>query len=168
VAAVCDRSPGHLVVPTAGAWTICGSGPDGPQPGGRRDTFLARSPDGPSSWSDIPRWRGVVFFSSYDLDLVPWGRDLRVLRVSTSPGASPDYVHGDLFYRGSVPKNLVPVEKATKPDLFQPFPSLSNGHLDRVSLPLITRVTKTPQGPPHTWCLLLSFTNHLRNRMRKE
>jgi hypothetical protein len=40
--------------------------------------------------------------------------------------------------------------------LFQPFPSLSNGHLDRVGLPLITRVTKTPQGPPHTWCLLLS------------
>jgi hypothetical protein len=37
-----------------------------------------------------------------------------------------------------------------------------------VSLPLITRVTKTPQGPPHTWCLLLSFTKHLRNGMRKE
>jgi hypothetical protein len=52
--------------------------------------------------------------------------------------------------------------------LFQPFPSLSNGRLDRVSLPLITRVTKTPQGPPHTWCLLQSFTKHLRNRMRKE
>jgi hypothetical protein len=32
--------------------------------------------------------------------------------------------HGDLFYRGLVPKKLVPVEEATKPDLFQPFPSL--------------------------------------------
>jgi hypothetical protein len=42
--------------------------------------------------------------------------------------------HGDLFYRGSVPKNLIPVEEATKAGLFQPFPSLSNGHLDRVSL----------------------------------
>jgi hypothetical protein len=33
--------------------------------------------------------------------------------------------HDDLFYRGSVPKNLIPVEEATKPGLFQPFPSLS-------------------------------------------
>jgi hypothetical protein len=37
--------------------------------------------------------------------------------------------HGDLFYRGSLPKNLVPVEVVTKTDPF----SLSNGHLDRVS-----------------------------------
>jgi hypothetical protein len=43
-----------------------------------------------------------------------------------------------------------------------------NGHLDRVSLLLITRVIKTPQGPPHTWCLLLGFTNQLRKEMRKE
>jgi hypothetical protein len=58
--------------------------------------------------------------------------------------------------------------KPQRPGLFQPFPSLSNGHLDLVSLLLITRVTKTPQGPPHTWCLLLSFTKHLRIGMRKE
>jgi hypothetical protein len=92
VAAVCDGSPGRLVVLAAGAWTICGSGPDGPQPGGRSDAFPACSPDGPSSWPDSLRWCRVVFFSSYDLDLVHWGRHLRVLRVSRSPGASPDYV----------------------------------------------------------------------------
>jgi hypothetical protein len=50
---------------------------------------------------------------------------------------------------------------------FNPFP-LSNGRLDWVSLLLITRATKTPQGPPHTWCLLLGFTKHSRIRMRKE
>jgi hypothetical protein len=37
--------------------------------------------------------------------------------------------HGDLFYRGSIPKNLVPVEVSPlrwsqRPGLFQPFPSL--------------------------------------------
>jgi hypothetical protein len=30
----------------------------------------------------------------------------------------------DLFYRGSVLANLLPVEEATKTGLFQPFPSL--------------------------------------------
>jgi hypothetical protein len=84
-------SPGRLVVLAAGARTVRDSGPDDPQPGGRSDAFTARSPDGPSSGPDGPRWRRVVF-SSYDLDLVPWGRDLRVLWVSRSPGASPDDV----------------------------------------------------------------------------
>jgi hypothetical protein len=37
--------------------------------------------------------------------------------------------HGDLFYRGSVPKNLVRMSQV----YFNPFP-LSNGHLDRMSL----------------------------------
>jgi hypothetical protein len=92
VAAVCDESLGRLVVLAVGAQTIRCSRPDGLQPGGRSDTFPARSLDGPSSGPDGPRWRRVVFFSSYDLDLVPWGRDLRVLRVNRSPGASPDYV----------------------------------------------------------------------------
>jgi hypothetical protein len=90
--AVYDGSPGRLIVLAAGAWTVRGSGPDGPQPGGRSGAFTARSPDGPSSGPDGPRWRRVVFFSSYDLDLVPWGRDLRVPRVSRSPVASPDDV----------------------------------------------------------------------------
>jgi hypothetical protein len=97
--AVCDGSRGRLAVLTAGARTVRASGPDGPQPGGRSGAFSARSPDGPisgpdgpSSGPDGPRLRRVIFFSSYDLDLVPWGRDLRVLRVSRSPGASPDDV----------------------------------------------------------------------------
>jgi hypothetical protein len=77
---------GRLIVLAVGALTVRGSGPDSPQPGGRSGAFTARSPDGPSSGPDGPRWRRVVFFSSYDLDLVPWGRDLRVLRVSRSPG----------------------------------------------------------------------------------
>jgi hypothetical protein len=61
---------------------------------------------------------------------------------------------GDLFYRGSVPKNLVPVEEVTKTGSI-PTLSLSQTSL-RPSEPssLISRVTKTPQGPPHTWCLL--------------
>jgi hypothetical protein len=32
--------------------------------------------------------------------------------------------HGDLFYRGSVPKNLVPVEVVTKIGSLSTFPSL--------------------------------------------
>jgi hypothetical protein len=83
--AVCDGSPSRLEMLAAGARKVRGSGSDGPQPGGRNSAFTARSPDG-------PRWRRVVFFSSYDLDLVPWGRDLMVLWVSRSPGASPDDV----------------------------------------------------------------------------
>jgi hypothetical protein len=92
VVAVYDGSPGRLAVLAAGAQTVRDSGPNGLQPGGRIGAFTARSPDGPSSRPDGPRWRRVVFFSSYDLDLVPWDRDLRALRVSRSPGASPDDV----------------------------------------------------------------------------
>jgi hypothetical protein len=58
--------------------------------------------------------------------------------------------HDDLFYRGSVPKNLVPVEEATKVRSIPTLFPLSNGHLDRMSLLLNHLVTKTPQGPPHT------------------
>jgi hypothetical protein len=39
--------------------------------------------------------------------------------------------HGDLFYRCSVPKNLIPGHKGWV--YFNPFP-LSNNHLDLVSL----------------------------------
>jgi hypothetical protein len=77
--------------------------------------------------------------------------------------------HDDLFYRGSVPKNLILIEEAIKAESISTLSlSLSICHLDRVSLLLITRVTKTPQGPPHTRCLLLSFTKHLRIGMTKE
>ena len=45
--------------------------------------------------------------------------------------------HDDLFYGGLVPKNLVPVEEATKA-----------GSISTLSLSQM--VTKTPQGSPHT------------------
>jgi hypothetical protein len=83
---------GRLAVLAMGARTVRDSGPDGPQSGDRSDVFTTRSPDGPSSGPDGPRWHRVVFFFSCDLDLVPCGRDLRVLRVSRSPGASPNDV----------------------------------------------------------------------------
>jgi hypothetical protein len=55
VATVCDGSLGRLAVLAAGVRTVRGSGPDGPQPGGRSDAFPTRSPDEPSSGSDGPR-----------------------------------------------------------------------------------------------------------------
>jgi hypothetical protein len=58
--------------------------------------------------------------------------------------------HDDLFYRGSVPKNLIPIEKATKVG-FIPTLSLSQSvpQTGR-AFSFITLVTKTPQGSPHT------------------
>jgi hypothetical protein len=41
--------------------------------------------------------------------------------------------HCDLFYRGSVPRNLIPVEEATKA-VSIPTLSLSVGHIDRLRL----------------------------------
>jgi hypothetical protein len=64
VVAVCARSLGRLEVLAAGARTVRGSGPDGPQPSSRSGAFPARSPDGLSSVSDDQRWCRVVFFSS--------------------------------------------------------------------------------------------------------
>jgi hypothetical protein len=92
MAAVSDGSPGRLAVLAAGAQMVRGSGPDGPQPSGKSGSFPMCSPDGSSSGPDNPRWCRIVFFSSKELDLVPRGRDLRVLLVSRSPGASPDDV----------------------------------------------------------------------------
>jgi hypothetical protein len=59
--------------------------------------------------------------------------------------------HGDLFYGGSVPKNLVPIEEVTKTGSISTL-SLSLKRSLRPSEPssLISWVTKTPQGPPHT------------------
>jgi hypothetical protein len=42
--------------------------------------------------------------------------------------------HGDLFYRSSVPKNLIPVEEATKVESISILSLSLKGHLDRVSL----------------------------------
>jgi hypothetical protein len=57
--------------------------------------------------------------------------------------------HGDLF-TGSVPKNLVPVEEATTAGSI-PTLSLSQSVTQTGrGFSLITWVTKTPQGTPHT------------------
>jgi hypothetical protein len=62
--------------------------------------------------------------------------------------------HGDLFYRGSVLANLLPVEEATKAGSLSTLPSLKRS-TDRVSfLFLITWNTKFLQGSPQDWCLL--------------
>jgi hypothetical protein len=58
--------------------------------------------------------------------------------------------HRDLFYRGLAPKNLIPVEVATKAES---IPTLSLSQLVTQTgqgFSLITWVTKTPQGSPHT------------------
>jgi hypothetical protein len=69
--------------------------------------------------------------------------------------ANKEVRHKDLFYRGSVLANLLPVEEATKARSFSTLFPLSNGPSDRVSYFFSnTWNTKFPQGPPHNWCLL--------------
>jgi hypothetical protein len=58
--------------------------------------------------------------------------------------------HGDLFYRGSVPKNLVPVEEATKAGSIPTFSLSQSVTQTGRGFSLITWVTKTLQGSPHT------------------
>jgi hypothetical protein len=57
---------------------------------------------------------------------------------------------GDLFYRASVLENLVPVEESTKDGSFSTLslslPITKTGEL----FFLISRITKTPQRPPHS------------------
>jgi hypothetical protein len=57
---------------------------------------------------------------------------------------------GDLFYRGSVLENLIPVEESTKDESFSTIslspPITKTGEL----FFFISRITKTPQGSPHT------------------
>ena len=75
-------------------------------------------------------------------------------RAQNKSQANKQVRHGDLFYRGSVLANLLPVEEATKAGSLSTLPSL-NRSTDRVRfLFLITRNTKFPQGPPQVWCLL--------------
>jgi hypothetical protein len=51
-----------------------------------------------------------------------------------------------------------PLRWSQRPGLFQPFPSLSNGHLDRVSLSLQSNGTLSPlQGPPHLGVSCLDY-----------
>src|SRR5688572_8713124 len=75
-------------------------------------------------------------------------------RVKNKSQANKQVRHGDLFYRGSVLSNLLPVEEATKAGSLSTLPSLKRS-TDRVSfLFSITWNTKFPQGPPQVWCLL--------------
>jgi hypothetical protein len=75
--------------------------------------------------------------------------------------------HDDLFYQGSVLKNLVPIEEVIKAGSIATL-SLSQTvtQTDR-GFSLITWVTKTPQGPPHTWCLLLALQSTYENKNRE-
>jgi hypothetical protein len=56
---------------------------------------------------------------------------------------------GDLFYRGSVIKNLIPVEESTKDKSFSTL-SLSPPITKTGELFFVSRITKTPQGSPHS------------------
>jgi hypothetical protein len=47
-----------------------------------------------------------------------------------------------------------PLRWSQRPGLFQPFPSLKRSPRPSELLFSINRDTKSPQGPPHNWCLL--------------
>jgi hypothetical protein len=47
-----------------------------------------------------------------------------------------------------------PLRWSQRPGLFQPFPSLKRSLRPSELLFSIKRDTKSPQGPPHNWCLL--------------
>jgi hypothetical protein len=80
-------------------------------------------------------------------------------RAQNKSQANKQMRHGDLFYRGSVLANLLPVEEATKAGSLSTLPSLKRS-TDRVSfLFSITWNTKFPQGPPQVWCLLPQITS---------
>jgi hypothetical protein len=79
--------------------------------------------------------------------------------------------HGDLFYRGSVPKNLVPVEEATKAGSIPTISLFSIGHTDRSRLLLNhlghqdpTRIT-THLG---VFCKLYKALREIGMRRRKQ
>ena len=91
-------------------------------------------------------------------------------RAQNKSQANKQVRHGDLFYRGSVLANLLPVEEATKAGSLSTLPSLKRS-TDRVSfLFSITWNTKFPQGPPQVWCLLPQFTSEFvcKERIKKE
>jgi hypothetical protein len=71
--------------------------------------------------------------------------------VKNKSQANNEVRHADLFYRGSVLLNLLPVEEATKGRVFfNPFP-LSNGPSDRVSFSSqINPGIKLPRKDHHT------------------
>jgi hypothetical protein len=61
-----------------------------------------------------------------------------------------------------------PLRWSQRPSLFQPFPSLKRSPRPSELLFSINRDTKSPQGPPHNWCLLpwlqLSWKQERRNK----
>jgi hypothetical protein len=61
-----------------------------------------------------------------------------------------------------------PLRWSQRPGLFQPFPSLKRSLRPSELLFLIKWGTKSPQGPPHNWCLLpwlqLSWTQERRKK----
>ena len=76
-------------------------------------------------------------------------------RAQNKSQANKQVRHGDLFYRGSVLANLLPVEEATKAGSLSTLPSLKRSLGPSELLFLIKAGNKTsPQGPPHNWCLL--------------
>jgi hypothetical protein len=82
-----DGSPDHLAVLTTAARTIRGIGTDSLLPGGRSDFFCPLSRTIRSL--DLTVSDGVgSSSSSWEPRSHPLGRDLRVLRVNRSPGAS--------------------------------------------------------------------------------
>jgi hypothetical protein len=65
--------------------------------------------------------------------------------------------------------NLLPVEEATEARYFSTlFLSLNRSLRTVEYFFLISRVTKTPQGSPHTEVSLACFTNHLYSLERDE
>jgi hypothetical protein len=62
-----------------------------------------------------------------------------------------------------------PLRWSQRPDLFQPFSSLKRSLRPSELLFSITRDTKSPQGPPHNWCLLPRLQlSKSQERMRKK
>jgi hypothetical protein len=62
-----------------------------------------------------------------------------------------------------------PLRWSQRPGLFQPFPSLKRSLRPSELLFSIKRDTKSPQGPPHNWCLLPRLQLSLiTRRMRKK
>jgi hypothetical protein len=61
-----------------------------------------------------------------------------------------------------------PLRWSQRPGLFQPFPSLKRSLRPSELLFSIKRDTKSPQGPPHNWCLLLRLQGFESKNERKK
>jgi hypothetical protein len=72
-------------------------------------------------------------------------------RVKNKSQANKQMRHGDLFYRGSVLSNLLPVEEATKAGSLSTLPSLKRSHgPSELSLLKSKPGTKLPRKGHHT------------------